>query len=277
MINFFTLVLLFLTFKSYATPVDIKEISTIKEAYAILKRLDHNSLVIFDIDQTLLTSKDERYLITQNDKDSISIIIDEYTNGCKADYNKLEEHPIDYFIEAERVLMEEEYLDFIKEIKSRNTPIIALTQLKVGRCRNIESLEEWRFVQLKNAGLDFSDSFKMQKLEFKKFPLFNQTYPIYYKGILMTNDVSKGNLLVEFLKEIEKITAWKPNKIYFFDDKLHHNESVSTSLKNYNISATCYHYIKGDEIMKTIDDKKAKAKINYFLKDLAKESSRLHG
>ncbi|MEI6241830.1 MAG: DUF2608 domain-containing protein [Chlamydiota bacterium] len=65
------------------------------------------------------------------------------------------------------------------------------------------SLEADVFGSLQGLGVDFSSSFPdVSSLVLDQFPLFHENFPMYYRGILLTNHQSKGRVMVDFLKKV---------------------------------------------------------------------------
>lgn len=192
---------------------NIIEINSLSQALGTLHYLNNKSLVLFDIDKTLVT-KNRGY-----DLDS----------------------PLVKAVEPITAQV-------IKEMQERGIKVMALTrgtnpiipiQYKTGKHGIIESAQDWRYAKLLLIGIDFSTSFPVGKIVFQQLPILRgKTHPMFYKGILFSAGNDKGVVLGTFLDYIQ----WKPSKIVFFDDKKEHLDTVGTEMKKRNIPYQGYWY-----------------------------------
>lgn len=161
--NSFLLGILFFGFSVLYTET-IKEIVSIKQAQNELERADENTLVVFDIDKTLLVSDVPISFMDQEIKfDSV----------------------------------EKETVEIIRNLQSRGVPIIALTH-----SGSTPEICRWRVDNLQQIELDFSNSFALKEFEFDKLPMIFDAYPSFYRGILCTGGIAKGVLLAAFIQRI---------------------------------------------------------------------------
>ncbi|MES2215106.1 MAG: DUF2608 domain-containing protein, partial [Pseudomonadota bacterium] len=80
--------------------------------------------------------------------------------------------------------------------------VYALTKMEVGQCGNIPSMQKWRYEELKGLGIEFSLN-----------PSLPDQDANFYKGIFMTGDFSKADIL-------EKYSPYfKTNTIVMVDDR----------------------------------------------------------
>ncbi|MBD3231834.1 DUF2608 domain-containing protein [Candidatus Dependentiae bacterium] len=236
-------ILLFLTSCAFWQSFSIKEIKKLEEAKEYLNVNDKDILIIFDIDRTLLVPVDKILRIRWNpevfEKADIQFaqeLLNNFQNAMKIKYNydsNYEHHSLS------RIMMEEKYklvepntATFIRNLQLKGIKIIALTSLETGRFGVIDKMGQWRYQTLKEYGIDFSHNFEFTEIVFDTLRPNFSSYPVFYKGILMTGKLNpKGNVLKTFFDVI----SWRPSKIYFFDDNKKCLESVSKAMQEEGI------------------------------------------
>lgn len=236
----------------------IHTIDSLTQAKSDLDSADQNTLVVFDVDDTLIEPAEKVYQ-TRFAHDQITKKLKNTLKGRTArsqDPTKTHE-----LIATTRLLrhtwqlVETNALSIIKKLQAQQVKIIAVTNVPTGPCGAIPNMQEWRFTQLKNLGIDFSTSFITQEIVFKElapftglltspsYPSGSKRFTMYYKGILCSLPHPKGIALAAFLKRIN----WKPQKIIVFDDVATYVTSVTQEMKKLNIPCSGYIY-KGASI-----------------------------
>ena len=140
----------------------ITSISSFKEALPFLDHLPPNTLVIFDLDETLIAHHPDPIPPTLRDP-----------------------------------LLPE----IIKKLQTKNIKTIALAHTKTFLTQATPFQEEERYKALLRRDIDFKNSFQ-DFFVFDEFPRSNGYYPIFSKGILYTNLTSKGLVLNAFLEHV---------------------------------------------------------------------------
>ena len=135
-----------------------------------------------------------------------------------------------------RYIIEPEVVSLIAYAQQRGCPVVALTGIESGAYGIIESFPEWRYTMLKNMGILFSQP--CSDMVFDTLPLYRDTYPILYKGILCANHQPKGMVLKAFLAQC----ALKPARVIFFDDTYENLQSVGGACAQLDIPCTLYQY-----------------------------------
>jgi hypothetical protein len=135
--------------------------------------------------------------------------------------------------------VENDTTEIIRSLQQQGTKVIALTAGLVGAIRNVNNMEQWRFAQLKQLGLDFSQSFiDLQDITFTKLPNYRGNHPRFYKGILLANggkgQSSKAATLIAFLNRV----YFTPKLIVLVDDRRKILNEVAVILKEYNKEIT---------------------------------------
>ncbi len=134
-------------------------------------------------------------------------------------------------------LVEKEILTFIQSIKNKNIPVVALTAIC---CKGDDTkcIKSWRYEQLKELGIDFSDTTILDNKTFSYYPEYLGCKPCYYNGIVFSNgslpDNEKGKVLISFLEKANL----KVRNVVFLDDRKSNLESAEKMLRaNYPKSA----------------------------------------
>lgn len=198
---------------------------------------DDETLVVFDIDDTLTILRDpvfQRPNFTTHHRASIK----EVFAGVAPEVEALAfTMPL---LTTESDLIEADAPQYISSLQGR-VRTIALTAAMGGSIEGA-SIEERRASELRRVGIDFSTSFpEITELAFAGFdqPVIGHP-PLFNRGIILTNDNNKGEVLVQFLNNI----AWRPKRIHFVDDRDEHLLKVQNALLAHfpTITFTGYHF-----------------------------------
>ncbi len=217
-----------------------------------LERVDLNTLVLFDVDQTLIKQKDRILQPCKANWDLWNV----YARKTLENRDLVPEgkYPKGYL--RARILSQMEFIevdphfqDLIATLKNRKIKTVAFTRMNTGPYGPIPSMEDWRFNQLKQIGYDFTFSFPELQL------------PMFKQGILYANKQDKGPVLLEFLDHIPK-----PTKIIFIDDRLDYLQSVETSLAGTGIEFTGFHYTAVEMSLEPADEAIVARQLYYLAK-----------
>lgn len=242
-----TCFVVFLTYSFFSS--NIKKIDSILQVQEELQFADENTLIVFDMDDTLIAPKENMfYLLFRDTKDFDISDIDfvkellrktEEIASSKHDPNYFNKMTAAVFSKTDFVPVEEATIEIVKKLQNRNVKVIALSSSNTGKFFEIESMQRWRLSNLNQVGLDFSNSFNISEIVFKEIPpQFGLYPPVYYKGILCAAGNPKGKILSEFLGHIR----WKPRKIIFFDDAYSQSKSVEKEMKKLGLAVQSYLY-----------------------------------
>jgi hypothetical protein len=229
----------------------------------LLQCADHNTLVVFDLDDTLITPTEKFQIywkvLGNPEEDFIQEDI-AFVQQIQHDFKIHEMNPKDVTLEsiygeriASKILSQSDFkpvepctLQIIKDLQMRSVKFIALTFQNTGARGEISCMQEWRIKKLLNVGIDFGQNFKEQEIVFDAFSITNpHNTPMFYRGILMTAHNFKGPVLKVFLDHIK----WLPSNVIFFDDNKWQMESVAQEMIKCNISFQGYWY-KGAKSLK---------------------------
>jgi phosphoserine phosphatase len=220
-------VFLFLPIASFAH--EYKTIQKIEEAYAELSSADKDSLVIFDVDNVLITAISAiRRPIGESLREHLSEKYFRYRSEMKQ-----QELQSIMWLQGKSRLVEAEILSVIQDLQKRKVPSIALTALGSGKFGRIENMGKYRIEQLDRLGIHFRPIIPQTEMLFTELVEENGSYPQYREGILFTNwfKNNKGVVLLSFLKK----SNLNPRKIIFFDDVAANLDTVRVASKGLNI------------------------------------------
>jgi hypothetical protein len=190
------------------------EISKIKD---IENQIEENSLIAFDLDNTLITSSSyygsinwEDNLISKLKKEGLT---QEEAHKQASNIWKQAQ------FEIKHKLIEKESSKLIKNWKKKSH-IIGLT------ARSFD-IKELTF-----------ESLKTNKITFSSY--IDHNLDRFHEGILFCANFLKSTLLTNFINQVLKT---KPTKIIVVDDKIENLDDILKSdlSKNYNVR--CYHYL----------------------------------
>jgi hypothetical protein len=131
-------------------------------------------------------------------------------------------------------LVEEDSLKLIRYLKEKNIKTIAFTATLTGPFEDYQRVENMRYAQLKQYGINFENTFTEKDLRLTNCPAYRSNYPSFYRGILSSNGeqgtTTKGTVLCAFLKIID----WTPRCVVLIDDRVKNLNDAKKSL--------CAHY-----------------------------------
>lgn len=237
---------------------EIIPIQTFEEVFDDLRLLEQDSLVIFDVDDVLITSQD-MYLRPCGAK---------FRPQCIKGMDPQERlHLISVMLdESSSMLVDPSIISLLESLKSKGIKTIALTAARTGKFGVIKNCENWRIEKLKQFNIDFSESFPdWGFIDFNGSNFSGQDYPLFKDGILFLGDdekITKGELLVRFFTS----TKWRPKKVIFFDDKLHHIVSLQTSLDQLSIEFKGYHFKRIESLSGKFNEEIAEMQFLHLIK-----------
>lgn len=230
---------------------DIKKIDTLVQAQGDLDKVDQQTLVVFDVDETLIKPTDAALqflwkpaVFSKADVQWMTRLRAKLRSYLTAAYSSCPDQAFkkawsQQLLKSSYVPIEPITVETIKKLQKRGIKVIALTACRAGRRGDIPALQQWRFDELKKLGIDFSDAFSFKEKWFDELPLNEGYHPMYYQGILMaTYTIPKGRVLASFLD----YCGWVPKKILFFDDRKDYVESVVQAMRERGISCRGYWY-----------------------------------
>ncbi len=206
-----------------ATITPTKTVAPIHEA---VRHYDSNSLILFDIDNVLLTHSDMIFNLPEKErKPFIDRLAAHHTPDEMNRFESL------VWLNSPEQLLDPRMKRLIHDVQCRQIPVIALTKAGTGQWGYIPCSEEFRADALKKVGIDFSPSFQnVKRISFDEFKV--ERPPVFTRGVLCTGKVSKGDTLRAFLKR----TGFHPTRILFVDDLRENLTSVEEACQELGIA-----------------------------------------
>lgn len=198
-----------------------------------LKQIDAKTLVVFDIDNTLL--RQDSMIGTHQWGDFLA----ERATRAGIDLKVAKESQYKAFADVQAAVkvvpVEAEALDVLNQLSKSGISHFALT------ARNAK-LKEITIKQLQALKHDFAKSFpKLKKMGVIKEHL--------KQGVIFANSTPKGELLKKIVDQSEQ----KYKRIIFVDDKLYNLESVEKSMDDQSIELISYRYAAADSFVNGFD------------------------
>lgn len=237
----------------------VREIFSLKEAQEVLALVDHNALVVFDTDETLIVSVDK---IRRRHPESI---LSDIRQAYFYDVD-LQETRRDYLDSiklkmAAQKLIEPESAALIGALQARNVRVITITHIHAGSYCAIESMQEWRYKQLCDLGIDLSIN-NPTTIVLDNLPMGRSSFPVFYKGVLPTSKTcTKGQALAELIKRLN----FRPSSVVFFDDYMEHIETVHQEMAQLGIPCTAFHYRVTERMQEPADVELAIFQYKYLI------------
>ncbi|MGB0935599.1 MAG: DUF2608 domain-containing protein [Alphaproteobacteria bacterium] len=207
---------------------DIQEISSVEQMKPFLRRLDHTSLVVFDVDFVILMPVDKIGLPESKPirqkifKHYVPKLGKAQAKNLFVTFNKL----------VQRKLVEPETANIIRDLHQRQIPTIALSALSMKPLGPVKDPMSFRLAGLRQHGIWFTDS-----LEGKQVTWSQDSG--YQAGVILSGAQIKGDALEHYLDNIAKS---HPSTVVFIDDRLDWLHSVQQMCDKKGIAFKGFHY-----------------------------------
>jgi hypothetical protein len=221
---------------------NITQIDSYAQATQTLASADENTLVLFDVDYTLIMP--ETVMCRKKVQKEHAAWFKELVEHTLKNSSKSKE----YIQSLQRAhdnarLIEPEIPHMIESLQKRGVKVIALTALQTGSFHTIPSLPVWRFNKLLDVGINLS-SIPYDDEIFETLQPPNSTSPVLYRGILCSTTLAKGLVVGAFLDRI----GWTPSQVIFFDDHLTRVKEVAQEMQLRDIPFCGFHYRGADKV-----------------------------
>jgi hypothetical protein len=192
-------------FQDPETTLLFVEAKTASEAVNCLNDIPQGAIIFIDIDDTVITPVSKTFRKTPYNK-----LIDEIKKN-KAKYQNYEEIVSNWRLQRKAMLIDENWPAILVQLKEKFA-VYGLTKMDVGKFGNIESMEKWRYEELKSLGIEFSNRFNIPDI------IINGSS--FYKGLFMTGPNSKSQTIFHYLEYL------KTNTIVMLDDREKYLEDI---------------------------------------------------
>jgi hypothetical protein len=275
-IIFIILSYIFLLSGTYLYPM--YPINSFNDALDILSNADSNSLIIFDIDDTLISpsSRIMRSSIIEAQKEKIhSLLSNSHLNApllTQGQWNDL--HSI-RLLQEEYILIEPKIQEIIKLLQNNSCIVLGITTAPSYLLGDKGCIPELRYNTLKKLNIDFSTSQtenitrRVSKKKHSHVPPIVMDYqegnynyyPTLYKGILLTDSLPKGKGLDLLLNT----TNLNPANILFFDDNQDNLESLAQMARKHTIPFIGFNYRGAEKFNIPLDENIAQTQLYHLI------------
>ncbi|MBS0649893.1 MAG: DUF2608 domain-containing protein [Verrucomicrobia bacterium] len=200
------------------------------EIMDILEEIDEDTLVLFDMDDTLTDSSISlgtgawrQYVRSQ--------IASDYDTKAPGNPHDLMAHATAQNIPVKPV--EPNLVTLIENLQDKHIAVFCLTGrgYSMWYSTPMEGIGPMSVRQLDSIEIDFTETTVP-----KSFQSIDPT--ILYHGVFLTSGTKKG----PFLEKLFQETGYRPTKVVFIDDKLEENKSVESTLDKLGIDNVCVWY-----------------------------------
>jgi len=221
---------------AFAEIIYLRSIDKLKP---IFQQIDENTLVLLDVDDTLITPKSNLFRYKNNPH---RFLIDELKKN-QHQYPKFDNILSQWRLQRKIQLVSEEWPSLIEEAKNAGAFVFALTQMDTGSLGAISSMETWRYQELRDNNIHFSNSFGNSENKILKKD--KRGYAVFHKGIIMTGPFSKVEMLELLLQEMN------PDKIICVDDREDHITNLNAFASQKGIAFTGIVFKAAEDIQGT--------------------------
>ncbi len=256
------LLFLFISNNSFLT-ANIVQAESFSEIENLWENLSDSSLVIFDIDDVIVSTED--HFAHPYGYIKFVELTNHYLGRALSEQEKTEimrRISLSQLL-AKRNLVEKNIPLLIQDLQNKGIKVIALTNFPRGEYGAISRVETWRIEYLRSLGIDFSFAFpQIGSYELKKVTKEGFAPPLYEEGILFANSHPKGDVLDAFFQT----SGFMPSEVIFIDDMLHNHDSVHLSLKKMQVGYKGVHYLGAKKFFTQLNEDVLDYQIDHLIK-----------
>ncbi len=241
---------------------DHTQISSFKEIEEELEKSDEKTLIVFDVDEVLITTEDH-FIHPYADKVFVPLVQQAMAKAAsEKEKREIEEKLSLSMLLPKRILIEENAPNLIKNLQQKGIKVIALTSCPTGSFGIIPKVERWRIEHLYSLNISFASSFpKIERCFINDLVTSGKPSPLFEQGVLFSKGYKKGDVLSAFFKECN----FYPNKVIFIDDLKENLDSAKTALQPLNIELKGYQYAGAKRFFKVVDEEVLKYQFNHLM------------
>lgn len=221
----------------------------------LLEKVGENSLVLINIDDTIITPKSLMFHYNSPYRTFIGELV-----SLQKSQPSMDELIASLILQRQVMLVESSWPSFINKLKSKGALVFGFTRVNPVTAR-IKDFEEWQYQQLRSLAIEFTD--KVSKQEIFKFDGKSKEPPIFYKGIIFTTYVSKEEVLRQFLS----ITRIVPKNIIVFEYKKSNLNNIDKFFRTIDLDCFGIEYLGFEELQGVPDDKLVEFQKETLLRD----------
>lgn len=198
----------------------------------LLNEANPNSLVLINIDDTVITPKAKMFRYNSPYRTFINDLINLAKE--KPAFNKQLQI---WYLQRQVTLVESAWPDFIASLKNAGAVVYGLIKMDPAAYRLIKNPADWRINELQAFNIRFTE--KLGGQEFIKLRNLDGEYSFFYKGIIFTGPFTKLETIIDFLR----ISNLNPTRLVLVDSDKEDIKRVGYRLKNMSIIYQSVNYL----------------------------------
>lgn len=200
-------------------------------------------MVLFDVDDTLISSHDA---FARNELPWAFRLLAPLKHPSILWGDNWEDYNSHMWAQAKRVVIEPSIVPRIASLRRRpGAWVFGITSMESGSYGVIPSMPEWRYKQLHDLNIRFTNRCRGAELD-EHLPAYRGKYPVFHNGILCCNQQPKGKVLDALLTERSEIV--RPHRIIAIDDDYQQLQSIGDTCKERGIKCVLVQYTGGKRI-----------------------------
>lgn len=246
----------------HASFAEIVKTSDLAPIESVIKQADSETLVIFDVDDVLITARDQILQATHKK------FLERLNKGLEDRLSEEEAQQLWSIIWLARSdeLVDPQIVSLIKEAQAKGLKVMALTNAWTGPFGAIPNLQDWRIGELEDFGYTFKNSWKTLKP--KTFETLKskdpKRFPVFKEGVVFTCNLPKREVLKAFLHYADL----SPKKIIFVDDKKKNLKSIEAFARESKIPFIGFQYTAVmDRTKSLLNEKRAQLQFEILEKE----------
>jgi hypothetical protein len=228
------------------------QISSLRELEEEWEQSDENTLIVFDVDEVLITTEDH-FMHPYADRAVMPLIQQTMSKASSKEEKKDLENTLSLgMVLPKRILIEENTPVLITDLQQNGVKVIALTNCPTGPFGLVPKVERWRVEHLFSLDISFASSFPhIERCSLDELAAAHgKPAPLFEQGILFSKGYTKGEVLQAFFKQFD----YYPSKVIFIDDLSENLDSVKAVLQSLNIEFKGYQYTGANSFFKEVDE-----------------------
>ncbi len=215
------------------------------EVKAITTLIDKDSLVLIDIDNTLITPKSRMLAYSSAQSNFINNLI------LQAEKRPFLKTAVTAWLQQRKVMLVElEWSNYIEQLKQQGAMVLGVTSMSHLIYETFKNPELWRYNEISQLGVQFAD--KVNGKEQINIYKLRSKDSIFYKGIIFTGPYhGQSKTLVEFMR----ITNLSPNKIVMFSNSASKLASMADAVKTFMLTFHKINYLAVQRLPSAIDNR----------------------
>jgi hypothetical protein len=242
-----------LPYATYAAIIPTYSINSVT-VNNLFKKINAGSLVLINIENTIITPKSAMFRCTSPYKG----FIDELSSLAKYQTN-IDEVIAKLILQRQVILVEPNWSKFLDKLKGTGAMVFGFSKSNPAY-NKIKDFEEWQYSQLTNLGINFTKN--VNNKEIFKFDETDITSPIFYRGIIFTGSLNKARALEEFIN----ITNITPSNIFIFENSKVELNNINNFLQTVDLDYYGVEYLAITELAGSPDTDIVKLQQELFLK-----------